>query len=434
MKRLILIIGMFALLGGLMFAAGDKEPEGIELFMAGPDVDDPTTIALLEPFVAAHPDVKLTSVSVDVQGATTITMDNRIKSGMPIHVYRDYFSRVGKYTKHPGIKVLDLSKYWDQSDIDAYMPGALDPYWVDGRLTTVPGAQRVVGMQINLTILEKVGYKLPPPEDWTLDEFMKMSKAVKKANLPDVWPTMMFAENRSGDWHYMGWFPTFGAQLFADGYDYTTINTPEGLKVFEFWKMLQDEGYIPEEAVMMNDDHLIAGREGGLLAAAGARFGDYNNPEYMQSKIDQGIIDEPFESIYYPFPRTGDKMTPVLSTYDLAVGFETEDEYVNELVAELVGCLMDKRAQEIHCRVPQSAVIPSRADVDHGHTEDWFNAGYDIIVQAGFFDVGGSLSLYNDIRSCLHPQLQLMFSGQATPQEALDRYEAALNEVLDLMK
>ena len=78
MKRLILFIGMFALLGGLMFAAGDKEPEGVELFIAGYPFEIPDNARWIAPFVAAHPDVKLTEVMVNVDGATTISMDYRI--------------------------------------------------------------------------------------------------------------------------------------------------------------------------------------------------------------------------------------------------------------------------------------------------------------------------------------------------------------------
>jgi len=434
MKRVILIIGMFAILGGLVFAVGPREKEGVELFLANVNPDDPTMGAWIAPFVAAHPDVKITEVPVDVQGATTITMDNRIKSGLPINAYVDYYSRAGKYTVHPVIKALDLAKYWPKADVDAFLPGTLDPYWIDGKLTAAPYAQMVVGMQINKTILKKAGYTLPAPEDWTMDEFLKMCAAVKKAKIPNTWATEMFAENRSGDWMYMGWVPAFGAELFANGYDKTTINSPEGLKLFEFWKMLQDKGYIPEEAAMMNDDNMIYDREAGLLAAAGARLGDYNNAEAMRGKIDQGIVTEPFESVYYPYPRSGDKMVPVLGTTTLVVGFDSGDEYINSLTAELLGCIVGKRAQEMFCQQPTSAVVPSRSDVDHGHTEQWFKDAQAIINQAGYFDVGGSLPVYNEIRGALFPQLQLLFTGEATPKEALELYEKALNDTLDLLK
>jgi len=434
MKRLILFIGMFALLGGLMFAAGDKEPEGVELFIAGYPFEIPDNARWIAPFVSAHPDVKLTEVMVNVDGATTISMDNRIKSGLPVNGYVDYFSRAGKYTAHPVLKALDLSKYWPKSEVDAFIPSTVAPYWIDGKLTAAPFGQLVVGMRINKTILEKAGYVLPAPDDWTIEEYLKMCEAVKQADIPDTWATMMFAENRSGDWHYMGWFPAFGAELFADGYDYTTVNSPEGLKVFEFWKMLQDEGYIPEEAAMLNDDHIIAAREGGLLATAGCRLADYNNPEILQSLIDQGALDEPFESVYYPFPRSGDTMVPVLGSTTIVVGFDSGDEYINSLTAELLGYMVGKEASELYGRLPGSASIPSRKDVDHGHTEQWFTDAQGIISKAGFFDVGGSLAVYNEIRACLFPQLQLLFTGEATPQEALDLYEKALNETLDLLK
>jgi len=440
MRRLLLLTWMFAVLfGGLIFAAGVseeavEEPEPIALYVAGIDINDEGLLAsVVHSFRDAHPDVELVYVPVNVQGATTITMDGRIEADLPVHIYDDYYSRVGKYTNHPRLKALDLSRAMSKADLDAFLPGVLDPYWIDGKLTAVPLPQMVVGMEINLTVLDKAGYKLPPIKDWTIAEFVKMCAAVKRANIPDTWGSMMFAENRSGDFHYMGWFASFGAQLFADGYDHTTVNSPEGLKVFEFWKYLQENGYIPEEAAILNDDHIIAARTAGQLAAAGARLGWYDSPAFQQSLVDQGIISEPYKAVFYPYPKgSGVDSVPYLSTYNLVVAFDCGDEAINALSLELAGHISNAHGQSLLASVGKK--IPSRSGVDvvfaPGEESGWWHEAKARIEAAGFFDVGGSLVCYNDIRACLFPELQRLFTGAATPAEALAGYEARLNAVL----
>jgi len=439
MKRILAVFWMFALVCGLAWATGAPEAVEtgpLELYLAGTPVNsDPNYAFAAQPFLDEYPDVQLIEVPIDVSDASTMSMDARLAANLPVHFYNDYYSRAGKYADPANYHPVNLADYWSAEDIADFYPDLIGPYWVDGKLTCAPWYQLIVGMQINLTVLEKVGYELPPVDEWTIDAFYEMAEAVKAAAIPEVWPTMMFAQNRSGDWHYMLWFASFGAKLFTDNdYSHTTVSSPEGLAVFEFWKDLQDRGLIPYEAAVMNDDHLINAREAGQLAAAGARLVNYNSTEAMASKVEQGLIDEPFESVFYPFPKAlGVEKVPLLSTYNLHVVFDTGDERVNEIAARFAWHMSNARSQEHFCSGPDSMAVPSRksAVVEKEGAEAALFAGGLALAQAnGYFDVGGSLPVYNDIRGALFPQLQLLFSGKASPRQALELYEQALNEVV----
>ena len=440
MRRLSLVINLL-LLSCLLFAAGQQEEKPMELFIAGMGVGlgNPHYDYLMAPFIEEYPEVKLNHVPMNVKDATTMSMDMRIASGSPIHFYNDYFSRAGKYVIPKSAKgniwALDLSKYWD--DIDDFLPGALDPYWIDGELLGTPLPNMLVAMQVNLTILEKAGYVLPPIDDWTLEEFNTALSKTKAVNLPDVWPTMMFARNRSGDWHYMSYFSTFGAEIFANN-DYTksAVNTPAGLKVFEMWKSWQNEGLIPHEAAMLADDEFIPARDSGKLAFAGTRVGVpiQNQPGLLESLIEQGIIDEPYAIVHYNFPRApGVDKVPMLTQWNVNVAFGSEDEAVNEVVARFAWHANSTRSQLYAIRSNKNFVTRKSAGAAPfavGEDYAWWLDFKQMLLGNGPMDVGGTLPVYGKIRGALFPQLQKMFSDVVTPQEALDLYEAALNEVV----
>ena len=456
MKRLLVFLWIFVLLCGFTFAAGKPEAaagegEPIKLYVANLNLNRPEAPMhdmIIRPFVAKYPNVEIVSIPISTTDASTVSMDSRLAAGLPVHFYNDYYSRAGKYADPKKYNPLDLAVYWPASEIDDFIPELLAPYLVDGSLYCAPWYQMIIGSHINLSLLEKAGYELPPPEDWTIAAFMEMAEAVKKADLADnIWPTMMFAENRSGDWHYMLWFASFGTKLFTDGdYSRTTVNSPAGLATMTFWKDLQVQGYIPREAAIMNDDHLIAARGFGQLALAGARLGNYNNRAGQQKLIDQGAISEFFTSTFYPFPRApGVDTVPLLTSYNLHVAFDSGDEEINRLAAEFTWWVNNTRSQEMILSPPSAWQLPSRKSVvveKTGPGAEIYAAAVVFAQENGYYDVGGALTVYNEIRGALFPQLQLMFDDArirlekgepkvlVTPQIALDLYEDAINAAL----
>jgi len=415
----------------ISFAAGQQETEGSTLFVAlSYDIENHDYA--IQPFLAENPQLKLEWVPINIADASTIGMDARIASGLPVHFYYDYMSRAGKYAipktqENQAIWALDLSQYID--DLDDYRPGVLDPFWKDGKIYTLPNASLIVGQMLNLSVMEKAGYKPPSAEDWTLEEFLKCAEKTKAAAIPDTYATLMFAENRSGDWMYMGWLATFGARLFETGdSSKTIIDSAEGLQVFEFWKSLQDKGYIPYDAAVMNDDHAIEYQTAGRLAVMGNRAADYNNPEYQQSLIDAGIIEEPYQSALYPYPKgPGIEKTPLVTSYELSVAFDVGTEEEKAAAARLVWYFTNTATQT--WEATENFKFPTRKsvkDVDQA----WWKDTKALLVANGALDVGGNLGCYDEIRGTMFPQLQKLFTSKATPAEALQAYAETLNTIL----
>ena len=420
MKRLILFFLLVAL------AAGAQK---MTLYCAtAGDIHDAVNVAFVTPFEKENPNVRLEWVPINVTDASTMAMDARIASGLPVHFYYDYMSRVAKYAipKSAGgsIAALDLSKYI--KDLDGYLPGWLESYNRDGQLA-VPVTMHIIAQQINLSLLEKVGYALPRKDRWSLAEFEKMAGKVKAAKIPDTWPTLMFAENRSGDWMYMDWFASFGAPIFKDGKLALKPTDIKGLQVFKYWKWLQTMGYIPPEAAMMNDDHAIAYRDEGRLAAMGNRGVDVDL--VSKTLVEQGILREAPKTVLYPYPRApGVEKAPVLTSFELAMAFDSGKEAENAAAARLVWYFSNTAAQQKICDA--GAKYPSRRGVKPLADQYWNNA-YALMVEQGTLDVGQMHQGYDAIRGAMYPQLQKMFSGKASPAEAYVNYLAELQKVLD---
>lgn len=443
-SKLVISLLVLILLGGLLFASGDQEEGPIELFIAGGAVgkEHPYYDYVRAPFEEEYPEVKLTDVPINVKDATTVTMSMRIASGLPTHFLNDYFSRVAQFAipKSAGgeIWALDLRKYWGEDEIADFKPGAIDPYTsASGEVNGVATSNMLVGMQLNKTILGKAGYALPGPDAWTLNEFMTALYKVKAVDLPEVWPTVLFAANMSGDYKYMGYFSTFGAELFRDK-DYTksTINTPAGLKTFELLKQLLDEGLVPPEAAMLQSVEYQNFLTSGKMAVGGARAGIpmQNNPKYAASLLEQGIIDELYETAFYNFPRApGVDKVPMGTQWNTIVAFGVEDEEVNKIAARFAWHYSNTRAQKYQCdNYHYFATRKSAMGIPAQLIDDprWWLDAQNMLVENGPMEIGGTLLNYIDIRASTFPQLQKLYTGKFTPQEALDAYEAALNEAV----
>ena len=98
-RRLAISVLALLLLVSFAFAGGQgEEGEAIKLFIAmGADIANPDYDYITQPFFVENPQVKFEWVPISVADASTIGMDARIASGLPVHFYHDYMSRAGKF-------------------------------------------------------------------------------------------------------------------------------------------------------------------------------------------------------------------------------------------------------------------------------------------------------------------------------------------------
>ena len=430
MKRLLPFIWMFALMCGLVFAGGKdaiEEVEPVELVVIGAGAG--IYHDWIAAFKAENPGVEVLNVNANIKSASTITMETLFAAGDPPNLYNDFTGRSSKYMvtgdEFKKWKALPLNDYID--DLDDYYPDIINAVTINGQVLGLPQSTPAQAFGVNLDMMADAGYEVP--ERWTIDDFLEMCEAVKK-NLPDKFPTALFAANPSGDYIWMNWFGAFGAKMYADGdYSKTIINSPEGLSTFRFWKMLMDKGYIPEESGMLTDDDYVLLFAGEAIASGGFR------PDwvtyYVPQAIKQGLLDEPFNVKMVPFPRgPGVDNSPSLGTGNTVVVRDTGDEKINKLASRLAWYFTNTRAQ-IDSTV--SASFPTRKSVPPSPataSDPLWSQTKGVVSAGGFFDVGYAMPDYYETRAAGFPILQALLAGDLTPEEAIKKYADTINEIL----
>lgn len=423
MRKIFLIV-MILVLSLSAFGSGKQDkPVEISVLMAGnPEYSNGKTMfgIAVEKLKVDYPDVTVNMNIVDLSDGSTLTIDAMLAAGTPPNVYMDFIGRTGKYMVPE--YALPLNDY--VSDLDAYMPGMIDPLKTDGKVLGLPTPGGVYAMCINLDLLDEVGYKLPAVEDWTIDEFLKMCEMVKAGTNGEKYGTGMFAANQSGDYLINNWFASFGCEYYRDGYDHTTIKETGGKKVYELFQLLNEKGYIPKNSGVLADDDYVKYWYRGELAATGFFEG------WTQVYFDAGATEgfQKFNYTFYPFPKAeGVDKVPAYFINHTVVVYNSEDEKVNEVAAKFAEYVNGVEIQEL---ASEANVCMTRTDGTSRALSPMIPVISKIGEDNGIFDVGLSQSFYARVRPKHFPILQKVLNGEYTPEEAITEYEKAINEEL----
>jgi ABC-type glycerol-3-phosphate transport system substrate-binding protein len=298
----------------------------------------------------------------------------------------------------------------------------LAPYRKDGQLLALPFPGSAQAMVINLDMMDEIGYTVP--DNWTIDDFLKMAELVKAKYNGKKWATGMFAANQSGDYLINQWFASFGVSFYGSaGYDVSTIADTGGVKVYEFFNLLNAKGYIPPNSAALTDDDYVLQFSDGLLAAT-AMFPSWM-PVYWDVSIKQGTIDKPFRVKYVLFPR-GPSVTKVPAYFSGAaiIVIQTGTE-IDKAAAYFAEVWNGKKAQAY---VATSGTMATRKDVPPNQDQYLLQIA-DIVAKHGTQDVGLTDSRFTERRAQQFPILQRLLAGKVSPADAIREYQDKLTGV-----
>ena len=365
-----------------------------------------------------YPNVKVKWLVLDLSDGSTLTMDALLAAGTPPNVYIDSTVRASKYMVPE--YALPLDTYI--RDLDKYYPTSLEMFRVNGKLLGLPNNGSAQGMAINLDIMKEIGYTVP--DNWTIDDFLKMAELVKQKYNGKKWATGMFAGNQSGDYLINNWFASFGANWYNNkNYDKAVVADNGGAKVYEFYQTLVKNGYVPPNcATLVDDDYIIQWASGNL--AATAFFPNWCKP-YFDTVIQQGIIDKPFNYKFVPFPRAkGVTKVGTYADYTAIVVHKTgkeEDKIAARLAEYLNNPVTGNLFAEMGCLVDRKDVKPC-SDVH-------FQQVTKIVQENGIFDFGLSDRRFTERRALQYPILQQVLMLKITPETAIKKFQDALSSV-----
>jgi len=282
-------------------------------------------------------------------------------------------------------------------------------------------------MCVNLAMLEDIGYSEFDFEDWTLIEFYEMAEVVKQKYGGDKWITGIFFGNRSGDYLWMNWVSTFGAEMYHAGdYSQTVINSPAGRKTFAFWLTLRDMGYVRKDvAIAVDDDFLADFGMGNYLMAP---FYPSWVAIYQNAANEQGIKDAYFPYKFVEFPRArGVNKVPAAGSMAGVTAFQNDDPLIEEQSAYLAWLYTSPAIQEIGVELGS---YPTRKSITFVNDTPTWRQLSKIVRDNGMLDLGLTQSWFSDVRSEAFPRVQKMLNGEMTPAQAVADYAAAVNAIL----
>jgi ABC-type glycerol-3-phosphate transport system substrate-binding protein len=373
----------------------------------------------VEKLAKDYPGVAVKLLKIDLSTGAAITMDAMLAAGTAPDIYIDTMVRTSKYMVPEFAAPLDGII----RDLDKYPAATLAPYRRDGKLLALPVPGGAQAMCINLEIMRDIGFEVR--DDWTTDDFLVMAEKVKQKYGGKKWATGFFAANQSGDYLLHNWFPAFGVEYYQNAnYDRTTIRETGGVKVYEWYKKLNDNGYIPPSAGTLNDDDYAAAWAEGKYAAT-AFFESWCKP-YFDTAISQGLIKQPWPYKFVPFPRgPGVKSVPVYVSNGAFIVRKSSParEAVAGRFAEYAN------SAEVQAGIARETQVPPnrtdvKAEMSGRNTEIAA-----IAARNGVYDAGLTDPRFTARRSTQFPILQKLLAGKLSPAEAIAEYESALNEV-----
>lgn len=408
--KIFLIVTAICLLIPFLLFGGEKTTEIEKLVILKSPGDDSAVDNAIAKFTDEF-GIEVEVIDADISTGSTITIDTMIAAGEAPDIYMDYLARTGKFIDPAYAIPLD-----DYVDMSVYSEEMMGQFKRGGKYYAIMRPTGAQGMFVNLDILAEAGYEIP--DNWTTDDFIDMAEACKAIG---KYATVLFAANQSGDYFYMQYFGSFGAKLYNDDYTESTADSPEGLATLQFLNMLVEKGYAPRESAVYTDDDYLAELGMGSCAVGGLFIGHLG---ILSSMVEQGAIEAMPNYKFVSFPNDA----PACSMPHAVVGYNSGDDYRNELVATLMTYIESKEAQTEHLLA--NGTYSTRTDVTAEQDSDDWRAIKKIVENNGLYDLGLAHPAFGEIRKQMFPLLQEMYSGKLSPEDAIKMYDENVTAIL----
>ncbi len=435
MKRIVIFIFLLLIIFSSAWATGKKEVQtGVVLTLGVQGGDRPATfdrgghlivgkdqsenlLYWRDIILAGFPyKVKIRNYAAD---NTTIKLDADIAGNDAPDVYWDYLGRVNKYANSKFALPIVLTSE-EKKD---YLASSLSQCTKDGKLYALPGSFWAAVMIVNKTLVDSVGMgSYLKSGSWSIDDFLKVTKAVQNKYDPDYYGYVLFASGTGGDyWSSFGWLSSFGAKLYENGK--IVIDSKEGIKALKFMKFMNDTGIAMPGAAGLSYKDNLAAMPSGKIVAAGNSSGAVTKP--IKLLDGSGTIN----AVIMEWPKA-----PKVEKVPVAVGPDAGMVFAStkhkKEAMELLRYINSTKVQQLICKT--MGRFASRKSVGNVLADNptWVTAS-DIIARNGIFDTGVGLEKYAEIRNSYPPMLQAIFSGELSVKEAVDRFVNEGNKVIN---
>ena len=351
----------------------------------------------------------------------------KLNGGTPPDIFFENTFAMGDYAHRGALVPLndivdDAAKkdieqnYWDSvtfgEDIYFYpfshMPGTL-AYNAD--MLKAAGLEQYIGGENEI-------------KTWTLEEYETILNTLKndlpKDKYPNAYPMGLYALNNQGDTWNLAYLRMFG-NTFFDKKGNIVLGDAKGAKAAEWLKKTYDSGLTNPGAESVSSNDVLAMFKNQKIAIAFTNSVLFNNTkaemnEGKAPKFDIRLANIPSES--------GD---PLTFTYvSGAAVFNTQDESRIKVSKDFVKFF----STDPELVKASKNGVPVRTSVaDEFKSENPLFEAYDKNAPY-LFNFTGSVPGYSELRQVLFPELQAIFTGQKSPEQAVKDYQKNGNQII----
>ena len=263
---------------------------------------------------------------------------------------------------------------------------------------------------------------------WTLDEFETILEELKENTPTDkysnAYPMGLFALNNQGDTWNLAYLRMFGNEFFNEEGN-LVVDDENGVKAAEWMKKIYDNGWTNpgSESVSSNDvNAMFQNQQLGISFTNSILYND------ILANMESGEVPE-FDARVANIPSaSGD---PLSFTYVTGSAiFDTGDEKRIEISKDFVKFL----SSDPELVVASKNGIPVRSSVaEELSDENPLFGAYEENSQY-IFSFTGNVPGYSELRQVLYPELQAIYTGEKSPEEAIKSYQEKGNSIIDSAK
>ncbi|GMK40217.1 ABC transporter substrate-binding protein [Paenibacillus sp. CCS19] len=255
---------------------------------------------------------------------------------------------------------------------------------------------------------------------WTLDEYNSILKTLKEKLPKNAYPMGLYALNNQGDTWNLAYLRSFGS-MFFDNNGSIALDDDKGVKAAAWMKSIYDAGYTNPGAESVSSNDANAMFQNQQLAISFTNSILFNNAKAdmnagKSQKFDIRLANIPSES-----------GKPLAFTYVVGASvFKTGDAVKTEVAKDFVRFF----STDPELVKASKNSVPVRSSVVKELKDQYpLFAAYDANAP-NMFSFTGNVPGYSELRQVLYPELQAMYVGEKTPEQAVKDYQSKGNAVI----
>lgn len=254
---------------------------------------------------------------------------------------------------------------------------------------------------------------------WTLEEYEDILKTLKE-KLPDVTPMGLFALNSSGDTWNLAWLRMYDTPFFGEDGKLVANDeaTVKALTKLDEWRKAGYTTSGPESIKSSDVRSEFQAKKVGIINLNSIQLGN------MHAQMEEGKI----EKMDVRLANIPGATKPHTFTYVVSgMVFNTGDELKMKTAKEFVKFFSENKEliKASKTSVPVRQSVANDLGAEAAYTKAYMdNAKY-------LFNFSNNTPGYAELRNLFFPELQAVFSGAKTPQQAMDNFTEQGNKVIE---